>query len=157
VIKTCFVHSCRCFSRNLCAKIPELTTLWCGISQTVLTNAFVDHGGFLLGVAIIWTRSFLRTAAVRYMNIWWLFTMVQIYSLLIACCFLLLLQPLLWTIFKCASWVIWLVAALAVSWCINWCLHSCCVPLWGVVRGCPLTAIMILDYGYQMHTYLRYA
>jgi hypothetical protein len=25
------------------------------------------------------------------------------------------------------------------------------------VRGCPLAAIIILDFEYQMHTYLRYA
>jgi hypothetical protein len=27
----------------------------------------------------------------------------------------------------------------------------------GDILGCPLAAIMILDYGYKMHTYLRYA
>jgi hypothetical protein len=25
------------------------------------------------------------------------------------------------------------------------------------VRGCPLAVIMILDYGYKMHTYMSYA
>jgi hypothetical protein len=27
----------------------------------------------------------------------------------------------------------------------------------GDVKGCPLAAIMILDYGYKMHTYMSYA
>jgi len=32
------------------------------------------------------------------------------------------------TIVQCVSWVIYLVAALAVSWCTNVCLRCCCVP-----------------------------
>jgi len=31
------------------------------------------------------------------------------------------------------------------------------LPLKAAVRGCLLVVMMILDYNYRMHTYLRYA
>jgi len=55
--------------------------------------------------------------------------MIWINSDQITCCIVFLLLPVLWMIFICASWVIFLVAALAASWWTNWCLHSCCVPV----------------------------
>jgi len=128
VIKACFVHSRACLSGNSSAKILELTTSWCSISWTVRTNAFVDHGGFLLRAAMNSLRSSLRTPAARYTVNWQPIASIWIYSHPTACCFLFLLLPVLQTIFKCASWVIWLVAALAASRWTNLCLHSCCVP-----------------------------
>jgi len=59
---------------------------------------------------------------------WPSFALTWIYSLPIACCFLFLLLPVLQTIFKCASWVIFLVATLAALRWTNCCLGSCCVP-----------------------------
>jgi len=41
-------------------------TLWCSISRTVQTKAFVDHGGLPLWAAIIRLRSSLGTRAVHY-------------------------------------------------------------------------------------------
>jgi len=66
--------------------------------------------------------------AVYYMVSWSSFTLIWIYPHPVASCFLFLLHLVLWTIFQCASWVIFLVATLARLWWTNWCLHSCCVP-----------------------------
>jgi len=66
VIKACFVHSWRRLAPNLCAKIPQLTTLWCSISRTFRTNALVDHGGFLLQAALNWSHSSLCTTALHH-------------------------------------------------------------------------------------------
>jgi len=128
VIKACFVHWWGCLSGNWFAKIPDLTTSWCLMSQTVRINTIVDHGGFLLRVEMNWSRSSLRTSGECYMVNWRPFTSILIYSHPIACCFLFLLQQVLWTILKCASWVIYFVAALAASCWTRWCRHSCCVP-----------------------------
>ena len=127
MIKACFVHSRGFLSGNTSAKIPELTTSWCSISRTVRTNAFVDHGGLPLPAAIHWSRSSLRTPALGYMVSWQPFKMIWITLHPTACCFVFVLLPVLQTIFKCSSWVIFLVASLAGSWWTNWCLRSCCV------------------------------
>jgi len=128
VINICFVHSRGCLSGNSSAKIPELTTSWCSISRTVWTNAFVNHGGFQLRAAINPLSSSLRTPAVRYAVNWPPIASIWIHSHPTAGCFLFFLLPVLRMIFKCASWVICLVVALAVSRWTNLCLHSCCVP-----------------------------
>jgi len=137
VINACFVHWWGCLSVNSSAKIPELTTSWCSISRTVRTNGFVDHGGFLLRAAINSLHSSLRTPAVRYIVNWPPFASIWIYPHPTACCFLFLLLAVLRTIFKCASWVICLVAALAASRWTNLCLRSCCVPSISVFDVAP--------------------
>jgi len=137
VINACFVHSQGCWSGNSSAKIPELTTSWCSISRTVRTNDFVDHGGFPLRAAITSLCSSLRTPAVRYTVNWPPFAPIWIYPHPTACYFLFFQLPVLRTIFKCASWVICLVAALAVSQWTNLCLHSCCVPRMSVFVVVP--------------------
>jgi len=48
VINASFFHLRGAFSRDWSATHLELMTWWCSISQTVETNALVDHGGFLL-------------------------------------------------------------------------------------------------------------
>jgi len=108
--------------------MAELTPSWCLISWTVRTNAFVDHGGFQLWAAMNSLRSSLRTPAVRYTVNWPLIASIWIYSHPTACCFLFLPLPVLATIFECASWVIYLVAALEASRGSNLCLRSCWVP-----------------------------
>jgi len=65
VIKDCLVHSRGCFSGNSCARIAEFTTSWYWILRTVRTNAFVDHGGFMLRAAINWSCSSRHTPALR--------------------------------------------------------------------------------------------
>jgi len=128
VINACLVHSRGCLSRNSSVKIAELTTSWCSISRTVRTNAFVDHGGFPLLAAINSLHSSLRTPAVPYTVHWLPIASIRIHSHLTACCFLFFLLPVSRTIFKCASWVICLVAALAASRWTTLGLRSCCVP-----------------------------
>jgi len=128
VIKACFVHSRGHLSGNSCAKIPELTTSWWSISRTVRTNAYVAHGGFPLWAAMNSLCSSLRTPAVGYTVHWPPFASIRIYSHRTACCILFLLLPVLRKIFKCASWVICLVATLAASRWTNLCLRSCYVP-----------------------------
>jgi len=137
VIKACFVHSRGLLSGNSSAKIPELTTSWCSISQTVQTNAFVDHGGFPLRAAMNSLRSSLRTSAVRYSVNSVLFATTRIYSHPTACCFLFLPLAALQTIFKCASWVICLVATLAALRWTNLCLRSWCLPKSSVFDVAP--------------------
>jgi len=128
VINACFVHSLGCLSGNSSAKIPELTTSWCSTSRTVRKNAFVDNGGFPLRAAINSLCSSLRTPPVCYTVIWPPIASIWIHSHPTACWFWFFLLPVLRTIFKCASWVICLVAALAASQWTNLCLRSCCVP-----------------------------
>ena len=137
VITAFFVHFQGCFSRNLSVKMPELTTSWCSISRTVRTNAFVDHGGFPLRAAMNSLRSSLRTPAVCYSVNWPPFATIRIYLHSTAYCFLFLLLPVLRTIFKCASWVICLVATLTASRSTNLCLRSCCVPRSSVLDVAP--------------------
>jgi len=84
---------------------------------------------FLLSAAINWPGSSLRTPAVHYTVNWRLFTSIWIYSHPTECCFSFLLLPALRMIFKCAFWVICLVAALVASRWTNWCLRFCCVPM----------------------------
>jgi len=128
-------------SRNLSAKIPELTTSWYSISRTVRTNALVDHGCFPLQAAMNWSRSSQRTPAVRYTVSWPLSTSLWIDSHPIACCFLLLLLPVLHTILKCGSWLIFSVATIAASRWPHWCLRCCCVPMGGALFEVPVVPL----------------
>jgi len=128
MINACFVHSRGYFSGNSSVTIPELPTSWWSISRTVRTNALVDHGGYPLRAAISSLGSSLLTPAVRYSVNWPPIASIRIHSHPTACCFLFFLLPVLRMILKCASWVICLVAALAVSRWTNLCLRSCCVP-----------------------------
>ena len=137
MIKACFVHSWGYLSGNSSGKIPDVTTLWCSTSRTVWPNAFVDHGGFQLQAAINSSCSSLWTPAVCYTVNWHPFTSIWAYSHPTACCFLFLLLPVLRTIFKCGSWVICLVAALAALWWTNLYLHFCCVPRIAVFDVAP--------------------
>jgi len=68
-------------------------------------------------------------------------TMVWIYSHLTARCLLLVLLPVLRTIFKCVSWIAFFVAALAASRWINWFLRSCCVPMIDVLDEAPANSL----------------
>jgi hypothetical protein len=136
-INACFVHSRGCSFRNSSAKIPELITSWFSISRTVRTIAFLDHGGFPLRAAMNSFRSSLRTAAIRYGLKWPPIAWKWIHSHPSTYCFLYLLLPVLRTIFKCASWVICMVAALAASRWTTLCLHSCCVPRICIVDVAP--------------------
>ena len=129
MIEACFVHPPGFIPGNLSAKIPKLTTSWCSISQTVWTNALVNHGGFSLWAAINWSHSSWRIPAVWYRVTWQWLTTEWIYSHRTAWCFLFVLLPVLRTIFKCAPWVIFLVAVLTASQWTNRCLHSCCVHI----------------------------
>jgi len=136
-MNACFVHSRGCLSGNSSAKLAELTTSWCSISRTVRTNAFVDHGGFPLRAVIYSLLSSLRTPTVRYTVNWPPIASIWIHSHPTTCCFLCSLLPVSWTIFKCASWVICLVAASAALRWTNLCLHSCCVPTISVLDVAP--------------------
>jgi hypothetical protein len=51
------VHFQGRLSENSLAKTPEQTMSWCSISQTVLTNPFVDPGGFPLRLCLNRSRS----------------------------------------------------------------------------------------------------
>jgi len=137
VINACFDQSLGSLSWNSSTKIPELMTSWCYISHTGRRNALFDHGGFPLQIAINWSHNSRRTPVTWYTVNWRPFTMVWRYSHPTACCFLLVLLPVLWTIFNCASWVIFLVAALAPSQWTNWGLCSCCVLLSAVFDEAP--------------------
>jgi len=103
----------------------------------VRTNACVDPGGLPLRAAIYLLRSALRTPAVHYSVNRPPFALILIYSHPTACCFLFVLLPVLQTMFKCASWVICLVAVFAVSRWTNLCLRSCCVPSISVFDVAP--------------------
>jgi len=149
VIKACFAHPRRPLSGNSSAKIPLLTTSWWSISQTVQTNAFIDHGGFPLRAAIFSLRRSLRTPAVHYTVNWLPFASIWIYSHPTACRFLFFVLPVLQTIFQCASWIICLVASLAASLRTNWCLRSCCVRRIAVFDEAPanLPVLNLLSHG----------
>jgi len=95
---------------------------------TVQTNAFFDYGGFPLRAAMNFLHTSLRTPHVCYTVNSPPFATIRKYSHPSACCFSFLLLPVLQTIFKCSSWVIYLVATLAASRWTNLCLRSCCVP-----------------------------
>jgi len=133
-IEASFVHCWGHLSWNSSVKIAELTTSWFSVLWTVRIDSIVDHGGFPLWGETKWSLSSLCTLAVYYIVSWPSFTLIWIYSHLIACCLFLLL-PVLRMIFKCASCVSMLVAALVALRWTNWCLRSCCLPesdIWGV-------------------------
>jgi len=71
----------------------------------------------------------LSTPTIRYTVTWLLFTSTWIYSHQTAYCFTIMPLPVLLTIFECASCVLFLVAALAMSWWPNWCQLACCVSI----------------------------
>jgi hypothetical protein len=141
VFKAFFMHSWGCWSRNSSAKIPELTTLSYWISRTVRTTALVDYGGLLLQQAIYWSRSSIHTPVVRYIVSWPLTTLIWIDSHPITCYFVFLLHPVLRTIFKCASWVIFLVATIAASQWTNRCLRCRCVSPSGALLEAPVVRL----------------
>ena len=101
------------------------------------TNALVDHGGIPLRAAIYMSCSSWRTHTVWYRVNWRLFTTVWIYSHPTACCFFLVLLPVLQTIHKCAFWVIFLEDSLAASRWTNWCLLSGCVLIRDALDKAP--------------------
>jgi len=129
VIVACFVHSRGCLWRNSSVNIRELTSSSGEILRTVRTNAWVNHGSFMLRAVIPWSHSSLRIPPIHYTVDWWPFTFLSIYSHPTACCFRFYLLPVLRTIFKYASWVIPFLAALAESRWNTWCLCSCCGPM----------------------------
>jgi len=136
-IKAYFVHSRGCLSPKSYPTMPELPTSWFSISQIVRTNALVDHGHFPVRAAINWVCSSWHILAACATVYWRPLTTVWINSHPTACCSLLMLLPVLRTSFKCVSWVIYLVAALAeLRWC-NWCLRSYCVPISDVFHDVP--------------------
>jgi hypothetical protein len=126
VFKTCFVHSRGPSSWNWCAKISELTTSGCSISQTLRTNAFVNLGGFPLRTAINWSHSSLHTPAVHYIVNWPPFIAIWSYSHPIACCCPSLLRAVLHNYVKCASCAMFSAAAIAASWWTKFCLRCSC-------------------------------
>jgi len=128
VIEACFIHSERCLSGNSSAKIAELTKSWWPISRTVRTNAVLDNGGLPLVASMTLLRRARSTPAVSHTVNWPPFASLWIDPHPTACGFMFLLLPVLQTIFKCASWIICLVAALAASRLTNLYLHSCGVP-----------------------------
>jgi hypothetical protein len=94
VIKACFVNSHGRLLRNSSANIPERTTSWCSILQTVQTNTLVDHGGYLLQAEMNGARSSLRIPAVCYTIswlsvtvIWYECTYIQLHVVAYSCCF----------------------------------------------------------------------
>jgi len=132
------MHSLGCLWRNWSANIPQLTTSWSSIWQTVWTNALVVHRGYLLWAATNWSRSSLCPPGLHYTVTWPLSTSIWSYFHPIACCFLFLLLPALGTAVKCPSWVILLVAAIAGSWWTKWCMGYCCVSPGGAKIEAPV-------------------
>jgi len=137
VIKACFVNYPGCLSWNLSMNITELTTSWCAISRTLQMKALDHHGGCPLRMVINWSCNSLSTPALNCIISGQPFTMIWIYLHPTVCFFVFVLFPVLRTIFKTASWVLFLVASLAESRCTNWCLHSCCVPMRDVFNESP--------------------
>jgi len=84
-----------------------------------------------------WSSSSLRTPAVHHTVSWRPFTLIWIDSHPTASCFWFLLLPVLWMIDKCASWIIWLLTALAASRWTNWCLRCCGVPMIAIFNVAP--------------------
>ena len=144
VINPCFIHFRGCLSWNSSATILELTISWCSIPQTVQSNAIFDDGGFPLTALMNWSRSPLCTPALHYTASWPPFTTVWFFSHPIACCFLFLLLPVIWMIFKCASWVIFSVAGLAALRCTSRCLCCRCVPVSDALDTTPID-LLVLD------------
>jgi len=123
VVKACLVSSWGFLSKNASANIPELITSWRSISRPVLTNAWVDHGGFPFWAARNCSRSSLGTPAECYIISWQSSTSIRLYSHRIMYCFLFLLLPVLRTMFDSASRVIFSVATCAESWWARWWLQ----------------------------------
>jgi len=105
------------------------------------TNAFIDHGGFLIHAAIYWSRSSLHIAAVYYAINWRPSTMIWTYSPPIVCCFLFMLHPVLQMILKCVSRVIFLVATSAALQWTNCCLRRCCAPSSNALYEAPVVSL----------------
>jgi len=101
----------------------------------------VDHGDLPLQKATNWSRSSLRTPAVRYIVSWPSSTRIWIDSHPIACGFLFFLLPVLRTFFKCVSWVIFSVATIAACQWTNWCLHCCCASPSGALCEAPVVRL----------------
>ena len=128
VSNACFIHCRRYLWWNLSGIIPEPTTSWCLMSRTMQQNALVDNGGFPLRAALNCSLSSLCILTVPSVVSWWPVTPIWSISQPIASCFLSLLLPVVWTMFKCASQGIFSVAVLAASWWTDWCLGYCCMP-----------------------------
>jgi len=138
VFKACYIHSRGCLSHHISSNIAELTLLWSLISRMVPTNALVEHGGFHLQAAILWSHSSLCTPDVHYIVSWWPSTLKWIDSHLIECLFLYLLLLGLQTFWKCTFWgIFWVTALAALRW-TNWCLHCYFVPAGGALNEAPV-------------------
>jgi len=137
VITDCFIHSQGCQLRNWSTIIPEMSTSSFVISQTVLINALLDCGSFLLQAAINWSCSSRRTLAECYIVNYRLLRMELICSHPTACWVLLLVLPVFRTNFKCLYGVILMVATLAASWWTCWRLRCCCLPIIDVLDEAP--------------------
>ena len=138
VFKACLVHSSGPFSRNLSVKITQLTTSWCSISWIIWTNVFVDDGDLPLRAAIISSQRSQHTPAVQCILSWPPCTSIWRYTHQITCCCILLLYQGLHTLFKCGSWVIFSLTAIAVLRWRNWCLQCCCVSARGALDEAPV-------------------
>jgi len=136
VIEAWFGHCLGWLPWNSSTKIPMQMTSRCSIVTNVRTNAVVECWGFLFWAAISWSHSSQRTPVVCYMVNWWPFTTVWIYSDPTPC-YLIMLLSVFRMIFKWTSWVIFLIAAFAVSQWTNWCLQSCCLPKGDVFDKMP--------------------
>ena len=136
--EACFVHSRGRLSRNSSKKIPGQIKSWCSNPPTWWTIAVGDYGGFLSQAVIHWSHKPLLTPAVHHVVSWRLSTSVWVNSHPIACCCVFVLLLGLWTILKCAPWVILPVGAFAASQWTIWCLCCCCVPASGVVDEAPV-------------------
>jgi hypothetical protein len=126
VLKVCVLDSRWCLWWNSVAKIQELTTSLCSISQTVQTDAFADQGCFPSWEVINWSCSFPCTIAVHYIVRWLLSTLIWSYSHPITCYVLFFLLSNIYLILKRASWVIFSVATIAMLQRTNLYLHCCC-------------------------------
>jgi len=102
---------------------------WYSIMGTLWKYALVENGGFPSWAVIKWSCSSRRTPTLCLKALWLLFNSIWIYFHPTAYYFKYFPLPVLRTIFKCASWVICLVAALAASQWTHWFLNSCCVPI----------------------------
>jgi hypothetical protein len=111
---------------------------YCSISQTVRTNAWVDCRGFQLQAEMNWSQSSWCIPAVYYTVSLPSFNLVWIYSHPMGYCFLFWLLPVLWTIFICASCIIFWVATFAALEWTSWSLCSCCVPESDVLGATPV-------------------
>jgi hypothetical protein len=134
---SCIAHMWGCLSGTSSAKMPELMTSRCFMSWTEETNAFDDHGGFVLWAAIKLLSSSLWTPAGRYMINWWLFILIWIHSHSMTSSFQFLLLSVWRTIFKCAMWVRCLDLILAASLWTTECLRSGCTPMIAILNVAP--------------------